>query len=82
MARNAQKRARGGRAYYSGGTSGTAKEAAAGSNRFKKGGKVCAMDDKKSMKRIDKFARGGKVNMSSAGGGSADKSPFSSAKRG
>ena len=80
MARNPQKRAHGGRTYYEGGSSSVAKEAAAGSNRFKKGGKVCAMDDMKSMKRMDKRARGGRVNMSSAGGGSADKSPFSSAK--
>ena len=82
MARNPQKRAHGGRTYYEGGSSSVAKEAAAGSNRFKKGGKVCAMDGEKSMKRIDKRARGGgvKANMSSAGGGSADKSPFSSAK--
>lgn len=80
MAKNPQKRAHGGRVYYEGGNSKVAKEAASTSSTFAKGGKVCAMDDKKSMKRIDKRARGGRV-MSSAGGGTADKNPFSSAHR-
>lgn len=80
MARKPQKRARGGGTYYDGGSSNVAKEAASTESNFAKGGKVCDMDEKPSMKRIDKRARGGRV-MSSAGGGTADKSPYSSAHR-
>jgi len=76
MARNAQKRAAGGKVYYAGGASNVAKEAKGKTSGFKSGGKVggemCAP-------RMDKRARGGSVK-SSAGGGSADKKPFSSAK--
>lgn len=79
MARNPQKRASGGGVYYEGGGSNVAKEAKAKTGGFKFGGKVAPMDNKKSAKRMDKRARGGSVK-SSAGGGSADKHPFSSAK--
>lgn len=77
--RNPQRRASGGRTYYAGGGSNVAKEAASTDSKFAKGGKVAPMDDAKSAKRIDKRARGGSVK-SSAGGGTADKSPFSGAK--
>jgi hypothetical protein len=79
--RNPQKRAAGGRTYYAGGNSKVASEAASTESKFASGGKVCDMPGEKGMKRIDKRARGGSV-MSSAGGGTADKSPFSSAKKG
>ena len=68
---NPQKRAKGGRVFYASGNSKVASEAF----ERKDGGKVCAMDDKKSPKRMDKRARGGSVK-SSAGGGSADKHPI------
>ena len=73
-----QKRARGGRVFYAGGGSKTAKEAFSTKGGFKDGGAVPGM---KSGGRLDKRARGGGV-YSSAGGGGADRSPFSSAKRG
>lgn len=72
-----QARKSGGKVYYEGGASNVAKEAASTKSKFAGGGKVCDMDMKKSAKRR---ARGGSV-MSSAGGGSADKSPYSSAHR-
>lgn len=81
MARNKQRKGSNGLGLYAGGSTKVISEAKAGSPKFAHGGKVCDMPKEKSSKRIDKFARGGKVNMSSAGGGSADRSPFSSAKK-
>lgn len=78
---NKQRKGKNGLGLYAGGSTKVISEAKSGSPKFARGGKTCAMDGEKSHKRMDKFARGGKVNMSSAGGGSADKSPFSSAKR-
>lgn len=68
MAKNAQRRARGGRTYYDGGGSNVAKAAAARAS----GGKICDMPSGKASGRIDKRARGGGVG--------CDKSPYSSAK--
>ena len=75
---NRHKYAKGGKVYYQGGNSNVASEAASTKGGFKEGGKVPGM---KCGGRMDKRARGGGV-MSSAGGGSADRKPFSSAKTG
>lgn len=72
MASRSAKFKHGGKVFYSGGESNTAKEAR---QKRASGGKACAMPGGKSGSR---YARGGSV-YSSAGGGSADKSPYSSA---
>ena len=67
-----QKRASGGRTFYAGGGSNVAKEAFArkdGGRTYKTGGAVAK----------PRFDKGGKVRKL-ARGGSADKSPYSSAK--
>jgi len=74
----AQCRAKGGRTAYAGGSSNVAKEAA----EMKRGGK--AVGKMPGGKGKGRFARGGGVGsdsspMSSAGGGSASKRPFSTA---
>ena len=63
-----QKRATGGKVYYSGSGSNVAKEAA----QRKRGGKVVKVAGDKGKARLDKRARGGRAG--------SDKIPYSSAK--